>query len=233
MRRWPSTFSPAVLPAPSRGRWCRRWSASRSSSRCARAACPRGCRAAARRPGAVGAPSFLVLRAAAAQVQGPGPATHHGVWGTLKQIWLKEGIVGYFKGNGTNIIRIAPYSAVQFAAYEKYKAVRPSARARGGGAQCDRGADAWAASFSLGPTLPPPAVAHLAHGQAQAGHGADAHCRRSGRDNVGDVHVPAGPRTDTALRADRPYVPCARGVGGALQEARTRSRGAGAPHWRG
>jgi len=70
----------------------------------------------------------VFLRAAAAQVQGPGPATHHSVWGTLKHIWLKEGVVGYFKGNGTNIIRIAPYSAVQFAAYEKYKAVRPPTR---------------------------------------------------------------------------------------------------------
>lgn len=29
--------------------------------------------------------------------------------------------MGYFKGNGTNIIRIFPYSAVQFASYERFK----------------------------------------------------------------------------------------------------------------
>jgi len=33
----------------------------------------------------------------------------------------KEGFFGLFKGNGTNVIRIAPYSAVQFFSFEKYK----------------------------------------------------------------------------------------------------------------
>ena len=58
---------------------------------------------------------------------------------TLRQIGRQEGVTGYFKGNGTNVIRIAPYSAVQFAAYEKYKQVRPRVRPapRGGlGARC-------------------------------------------------------------------------------------------------
>ncbi|EDO34426.1 predicted protein [Nematostella vectensis] len=44
-----------------------------------------------------------------------------GVLPTLIQIGKEEGILGYFKGNGTNVIRIFPYSAVQFAAYEEYK----------------------------------------------------------------------------------------------------------------
>eukprot|EP01119_Soliformovum_irregulare_P018215 TRINITY_DN5538_c0_g2_i2.p1 TRINITY_DN5538_c0_g2~~TRINITY_DN5538_c0_g2_i2.p1 ORF type:complete len:252 (-),score=43.37 TRINITY_DN5538_c0_g2_i2:857-1612(-) len=43
------------------------------------------------------------------------------VWQSLKTIWVEEGMSGMFKGNGTNVIRIFPYSAVQFAAYEKYK----------------------------------------------------------------------------------------------------------------
>lgn len=30
---------------------------------------------------------------------------------------------GYFKGNGTNVMRIVPYVAVQFAAYEEFKKV--------------------------------------------------------------------------------------------------------------
>ena len=32
-----------------------------------------------------------------------------------------EGIKGYFKGNGTNIVRIAPFSAFEFFFYELYK----------------------------------------------------------------------------------------------------------------
>ena len=53
-----------------------------------------------------------------------------GISGTLKNIWKTEGFAGMFKGeilfnqlllikvgNGTNIIRIFPYSAVQFASY--------------------------------------------------------------------------------------------------------------------
>jgi len=39
-------------------------------------------------------------------------------------MYRDEGIRGYFKGNGTNVVRIAPYSAVQFASYEKYKQVK-------------------------------------------------------------------------------------------------------------
>ncbi|KAJ1981666.1 hypothetical protein H4R34_001988 [Dimargaris verticillata] len=55
------------------------------------------------------------------QVQGPGAATYHGVFPTLAKIWREEGAMGYMRGNGTNVIRIVPYSAVQFAAYEQLK----------------------------------------------------------------------------------------------------------------
>ena len=48
-------------------------------------------------------------------------AHYNGVWPTLMKIYSEEGWKGYFRGNGTNVIRIVPYSAVQFAAYEKYK----------------------------------------------------------------------------------------------------------------
>jgi hypothetical protein len=41
-------------------------------------------------------------------------------------IFKEEGLYGYLRGNGTNIIRIFPYSAVQFAAYEQFKKVRRS-----------------------------------------------------------------------------------------------------------
>ena len=48
-------------------------------------------------------------------------AEFKGVRHTLAQVYRQEGIVGYFKGNGTNVLRIAPYSAIQFAVYERMK----------------------------------------------------------------------------------------------------------------
>lgn len=59
---------------------------------------------------------------------------------SLIKIYKEEGLLGYYKvpwklqdifvtltssqGNGTNVLRIMPYMAVQFAAYEEYKKVR-------------------------------------------------------------------------------------------------------------
>jgi len=36
-------------------------------------------------------------------------------------IWRKEGISGFFKGNGTNVIRIVPFSALEFATFDAVK----------------------------------------------------------------------------------------------------------------
>ncbi|CAB4427635.1 unnamed protein product [Rhizophagus irregularis] len=55
------------------------------------------------------------------QVQGPEPASYRGIIPTIAKIWREEGWVGMLRGNGTNVIRIVPYSATQFASYEKYK----------------------------------------------------------------------------------------------------------------
>ncbi|KAF9177685.1 hypothetical protein BGZ51_008464 [Haplosporangium sp. Z 767] len=55
------------------------------------------------------------------QVQGPEPANYQGVIPTLRKMWVEEGFVGFMRGNGTNVIRIVPYSAVQFASYEQFK----------------------------------------------------------------------------------------------------------------
>eukprot|EP00123_Amoebidium_parasiticum_P005948 comp17020_c0_seq1/m.15707 comp17020_c0_seq1/g.15707 ORF comp17020_c0_seq1/g.15707 comp17020_c0_seq1/m.15707 type:complete len:304 (-) comp17020_c0_seq1:151-1062(-) len=43
------------------------------------------------------------------------------VWRTLVGVYRKEGWVGFFRGNGTNVVRMVPYSAIQFAAYENFK----------------------------------------------------------------------------------------------------------------
>lgn len=43
------------------------------------------------------------------------------IWKALVKIGKEEGWKGYMRGNGTNCIRIIPYSAVQFGSYNFYK----------------------------------------------------------------------------------------------------------------
>ena len=38
-------------------------------------------------------------------------------------MWTEEGWRGFMRGNGTNCVRIVPYSAVQFGSYSIYKKV--------------------------------------------------------------------------------------------------------------
>jgi solute carrier family 25 (mitochondrial phosphate transporter), member 23/24/25/41 len=58
------------------------------------------------------------------QIQSPGREAYKMSTGkALVKIWKEEGIRGLLAGNGTNCIRIVPYSAVQFGAYNFYKPV--------------------------------------------------------------------------------------------------------------
>lgn len=41
----------------------------------------------------------------------------------LMKMWKEEGWRGFMRGNGTNCVRIVPYSAVQFGSYNFYKRV--------------------------------------------------------------------------------------------------------------
>jgi len=41
----------------------------------------------------------------------------------LQKMWQDEGWRGLMRGNGTNCIRIVPYSAVQFGSYNFYRRV--------------------------------------------------------------------------------------------------------------
>lgn len=43
------------------------------------------------------------------------------VWRSLKYMWRNEGFYGLLKGNGVNVIRIAPFSAFEFFFYDLYK----------------------------------------------------------------------------------------------------------------
>lgn len=45
------------------------------------------------------------------------------IWQALKKMGREEGWRGFMAGNGTNCIRIIPYSAVQFGSYNFYKGV--------------------------------------------------------------------------------------------------------------
>jgi solute carrier family 25 phosphate transporter 23/24/25/41 len=58
------------------------------------------------------------------QIQSAGREEYKlGVGKALKKMWQEEGWRGFMRGNGTNCIRIVPYSAVQFGSYNFYKRV--------------------------------------------------------------------------------------------------------------
>jgi Mitochondrial carrier protein len=46
------------------------------------------------------------------------------IYKALRKMWTEEGWRGFMRGNGTNCVRIIPYSAVQFGSYNIYKRVR-------------------------------------------------------------------------------------------------------------
>jgi len=58
------------------------------------------------------------------QVQSAGREAYQlSVGKALAKMWKEEGWRGFMRGNGTNCIRIVPYSAVQFGSYNFYKRV--------------------------------------------------------------------------------------------------------------
>lgn len=46
-----------------------------------------------------------------------------GVFATLRAVPQKEGFLGLYKGNGAMMVRIFPYGAIQFMAFDNYKKV--------------------------------------------------------------------------------------------------------------
>ncbi|XP_077310397.1 LOW QUALITY PROTEIN: solute carrier family 25 member 16 [Lithobates pipiens] len=46
---------------------------------------------------------------------------HLGVLATIKAVKQKEGFLGFYKGNGAMMVRIFPYGAIQFMAFDRYK----------------------------------------------------------------------------------------------------------------
>lgn len=48
---------------------------------------------------------------------------YDGVVRALARMYQEEGLRSYWKGNGTNVVRIAPFSAIQFVSFDIYKGV--------------------------------------------------------------------------------------------------------------
>lgn len=48
---------------------------------------------------------------------------HLGVFSGLRHIIRKESFIALYKGNGAQMVRIFPYAATQFTAFEMYKKV--------------------------------------------------------------------------------------------------------------
>jgi solute carrier family 25 phosphate transporter 23/24/25/41 len=42
---------------------------------------------------------------------------------SIRHMWHREGFYGFMKGNGVNVVRIAPFSALEFYFYELYKSL--------------------------------------------------------------------------------------------------------------
>lgn len=55
------------------------------------------------------------------------PLRHTSLTGALRSIWQNEGVVGLFKGNGANVLRILPMSGLQFLTFDLWvEALFPS-----------------------------------------------------------------------------------------------------------
>lgn len=49
--------------------------------------------------------------------------THAHILPAIKRIWKEGGFLGFFRGNGINVVKVAPESAIKFYAYEMLKSV--------------------------------------------------------------------------------------------------------------
>ena len=59
---------------------------------------------------------------------------YSGIVSALATMYREEGLRSYWKGNGTNVVRIAPFSAIQFCSFDLYKRrLLPSSSAAGTG----------------------------------------------------------------------------------------------------
>ncbi|WRT65737.1 uncharacterized protein IL334_002685 [Kwoniella shivajii] len=65
---------------------------------------------------------ILQVQASSSSLTSSGQA-YGGVWESLGRMWKNEGWRGFMKGNGINVVRILPYSALQFTSYGAFKSI--------------------------------------------------------------------------------------------------------------
>jgi len=63
----------------------------------------------------------LLFQVQAVKSSGVSATTYTGLGQTFRKIYLEEGLLAFWKGNGTNLIRIVPYSSAQLSANDFYK----------------------------------------------------------------------------------------------------------------
>ena len=59
--------------------------------------------------------------------------THASIGPAVKKIWKEDGFRGFFRGNGINVVKVAPESAIKFYAYEMLKNVIGDSMGKGKG----------------------------------------------------------------------------------------------------
>lgn len=69
----------------------------------------------------------LLFQVQAVPSSGTTATAYTGVWQAASKILREEGVAAFWKGNGTNIIRIFPYSAAQLMSNDQYKRVLANA----------------------------------------------------------------------------------------------------------
>lgn len=69
----------------------------------------------------------LLFQVQVVPTSGTSATAYTGVWQAASKIMQEEGFRAFWKGNGTNIVRIFPYSAAQLAANDQYKRLAANA----------------------------------------------------------------------------------------------------------
>eukprot|EP00959_Pyramimonas_sp_CCMP1952_P192945 4034369-Pyramimonas_sp.AAC.1 len=63
----------------------------------------------------------LLFQVQAVSTSGVSADAYTGVWQSFRKIYVEEGLLAFWKGNGTNLVRIVPYSSAQLSANDFYK----------------------------------------------------------------------------------------------------------------
>ena len=129
------------------------------------------------------------------QVQSAGRTEYQGsVLRGLVKIWQEEGWRGMLRGNGTNCVRIVPYSAVQFGSYNLFKHVRLPLPLWA----VDSG-PLWTSRFGRGSWLTRAVLVHRAVAGRRSRRAPPPGLRRRRRHHLRHLHLPARHRAHAPI----------------------------------